>query len=218
MSSESSESHEHTSLTRLLRRTDVALAVFAAAATVGFAWCGYQTSAWTRERFEQADLAADLSTEVIGLESEADRIQEADTQLFAEWVAALEAGETEAAAALVELFRPDFLRLIDERAIATGEVPAVDPFDEPEYSATELRREARELERQAATATDGASDASAAAARYSGIAVTFTAILAATGIAIRFQNTRLRRGFVIVTAALTTGALVLTVVSPVQFG
>ena len=48
--------------------------------------------------------------------------------------------------------------------------------------------------------------------------MTFTAILAATGIAIRFENPRLRRAFVVIGSLLTLAAVVLTVISPIRFG
>jgi len=212
------EPRHDSTLSRLLRRTDVVLAVLAAVATVGFAWCGYQTSSWIRARFERADTASDLSTEAIGVRSEADRIEQADTLLYAQWVAALEAGNADLAESLSKLFRPEVRTLLGQDEIDADQPPSTDPFNSEDYSARVLRREARDLDLQARVLTRAAADASSAAARYSGIAVTFTAVLAATGIAIRFDNPRLRRVFVVVTSVLSLGAIVLTVISPIRFG
>jgi hypothetical protein len=214
----STEATDHSIRDRLLRRTDVVLALLAAVATIGFAWCGYQSSSWVRARFERADAASDLGADAIGVASEADRIEQVDTLLYAQWVTAAESGDTELAASLVDLFRPEIREFLDEAGAAVDEPPPVDPFDSEDYSATKRRRDARDLDLRARALTRDAADASAAAARYSGIAVTFTAVLAATGIAIRFQNVRLRRGFVVITSILSAIAIALTVISPIRFG
>jgi hypothetical protein len=210
----STEATESSTLSRLLRRTDVVLAVLAAVATVGFAWCGYQSSSWVRERFERADTASDLGADAIGVESEADRIEQVDVLLYAQWVAAIEDGDTELAESLFGLFRPEVRALVG----TVDQPPSTDPFGAEDYSARTRRGEARELEQRARALTRDAADASAAAARYSGIAVTFTAVLAATGIAIRFQNARVRRTFVVITSVLSLVAIVLVALSPIRFG
>lgn len=75
---------------------------------------------------------------------------------------------------------------------------------------------AGDLDLRAHALTRDAADASAA--RYSGIAVTVTAVPAATGNAIRFQNVRLRRRFVVITSILSAIAIALTSISPIRFG
>ena len=79
-----------------------------------------------------------------------------------------------------------------------------------EAEAARLEQEARELERSSR-------EASSNAARYGGIGVTFTSVLAASGIALRFRNLRLQRVFVGICSVLTVAAIVLTLLSPVTF-
>jgi hypothetical protein len=214
----STETIEDPDLARLTRRTDFLLAVLAAVAAIGFAWTGYQSASWVRERFAIADSASHASEQAIGLSSEADRIEERDTLLYAEWLAAVEGGDTRTADRLFELFRPEIKSYVGEAGSQAAQPPETTPFGSESYTANRRRQEAVELEAEARALTQKAADASSAAARYSGIGVTFTAVLAATGIAIRFRTVRLRRLFIVVSGILMLGAIVLSVTTSIRFG
>jgi hypothetical protein len=214
----STEENERAGLTQLARRTDFLLAVLAAIAAIGFAWTGYQSASWVRERFDIADSASHANEQAIGLSSEADRIEERDTLLYAEWLAALESGDNEIADRVFELFRPEVREYVDRAGADDGQPPTASLFDIETYSANQRRLEAQALRIESRVLTQEAADASSAAARYSGIGVTFTAVLAATGIAIRFENPRLRRVFIVVSSVLMLGAVVLSVTTSIRFG
>jgi hypothetical protein len=203
---------------RLTRRTDLLLAVLAAIAAVGFAWTGYQSASWVRERFAISDSASSARERALGLSGEADRMEERDTLLYAEWLAALDSGDAKTANRLFELFRPEIKDYVEQTGASAGQPPPNAPFDDETYSANVRRQEASALETEARVLTGTAADASSAAARYSGIGVTFTAVLAATGIAIRFRSVRLRRVFIVVSTVLMLGAVVLSVTTSIRFG
>ena len=205
-------------LARLARRADFVLAVLAGLATVGFAWTGYQSASWIRERFEMSDLAARASVEAVAATTEADRTLDRDTLLYAQWLAAIQSGDPETAEALYNLFGEDLQELLADSGVAEDGTPVDDPLADPEYEATELKAEAARLEAEAREFERNSREASSNAARYGGIGVTFTSVLAATGIALRFSNVRLQRVFVVICSLLTLAALALTLVSPVNFG
>ncbi|MDX2379509.1 MAG: hypothetical protein QNM02_07095 [Acidimicrobiia bacterium] len=88
------------------RRSESVLALIAAVATLAYAWSGYQSAEWVRERFHRSDSAAALSEDALKISAEADRLEERDTILFVEWIVALEATDDATAKVVFDLFRP----------------------------------------------------------------------------------------------------------------
>ena len=199
------------------RRGDVALAVLAAIATIGFAWTGFQSTAWLRHRFSEADKVAALNEEALAASTRADSVQERDTILYVEWLEAREADDETSAAVLFELFREPVQDYVETAEPVVGGVPLVPPFDAEGYDVAEKRQEARELAAAADRHLEETERATELAARYGGIGVIFAAVLASTGVATRFVGVWIRRSFIIVGGVLATTAILLLVFTPVEF-
>jgi hypothetical protein len=208
---------EGTAAVRSYRRRDVALAFLAAIATIGFAWTGFQSSAWLRHRFSEADKVTELNEEALATSAQADSVQSRDTILYVEWVGVLEAGDEDTADAVYQLFRESVKDYIENAETVVNGIPLVPPFEDEDYDVNRQREEARELVEAAdrhAAATDRASEMGA---RYGGIGVIFAAVLASTGVATRFDRPGIRRGFISVGGGLVTIAVVLLFFTPVEF-
>lgn len=197
-------------------RSDAALAVIAAVSTLAFAWAGFQSAEWVRERFLLSDESAAASEQALELAAEADRLEERDTILFVEWLVALDSGQTETAAIVFNLFRPpvqEFVRTID---VNDQGVPTETLFDSGEYDVVRLREQSAALDREAAEKTTASNEASKTAARYGGLGLLFVAVLACSGVATRFGR-RIRRPLIVITGALLTIGLLAMTLTRVSF-
>lgn len=184
------------------RRSETALALLAAATTIAFAWSGFQSAEWVRERFLRSDDAAAFSEESAELSAEADRLQERDTILYVEWRVALDAGDQKTADVIFELFRPELQSYLSEAPVDDLGLPLGSPFDDPEYDVAIKRVEARELEADSRENDVESRRASRNGARYGGLGVLFAVVLALVGIATRFEDRRTRRALIVVAGAL----------------
>jgi hypothetical protein len=199
------------------RRSDSMLALLAALATLAFAWSGYQSAEWVRDRFHHSDDAASLSEQAVKVSAEADRLEERDTILFVEWLIALDAGQPETAHTVFQLFRPQLQSyLTDAPADAEGK-PEVPPFDSARYDVAQMHAEANDLEATARAESRKSRSASENGARYGALGVLFAGVLAVVGIATRFVERRVRLGLIVLATSLIVLGLALLVASPVSF-
>jgi hypothetical protein len=199
------------------RRSDTLLALLAAVATLAFAWSGFQSAEWVRERFQRSDAAAAMSEDALKISAEADRLEERDTILFVEWLLALDSTDVATAEVVFELFRPqiqDYLRTV---TLDENGAPEVPPFESPQYDVTEMRAEAAELEGGARAENALSRTASENGARYGALGVMFAAVLASVGIATRFSERRVRMGLTAVAGLLCAVGLVYLAFSPLSF-
>lgn len=165
----------------------------AAVAMIAFAWSGFQSAEWVRERFLRSDLAASLSEDALEISAEADRLEERDVILYVEWLVARDTGALETAEDVFLLFRPEMQQQLLETEIDRAGVPVVPPFDDPDYDVVKMRSQARDLESESRDQNAKSRDASRNAARYGGLGVMFAAVLAAVGISGQFHHKRSRR-------------------------
>jgi hypothetical protein len=198
------------------RRSDTALAILASLSMLAFAWSGFQSSEWVRERFQRSDDAAAASEQSLELAAEADRLEERDTLLFIEWLVALDSGEPATADIIFDLFRPPVQEFVltvefDERGL-----PVESLLDSTEYDVFELRTEAAELDREAQKQRAGTREASKTGARYGGLGLLFAAVLASTGVATRFESSRVRRPILIASTAVIAIGLIALMLTPLS--
>jgi hypothetical protein len=187
----------------------------AALATIAFAWSGYESAEWVRERFQHSDDIASLSEDALKLAAEADRLEERDTILFVEWLIAVDSGDRATVEAVFKLLRPPVQNYILSAELDDSGVPTVPPFDSENYDVVELRAEAEALETAAREANKNSDRASEIGARYGALGVLFAAVLAAVGIATRFEG-RTRLGLALVALCLCSIGLVFMLFSPVR--
>ena len=199
------------------RRSDSILALIAAIATLAFAWSGYQSAEWVRERFQRSDEAASPSEDAIRIATEAGQLEARDTILFVEWLITLDADDPETARTVFQLFRPQVQEYLRTTSVDGAGKPDVPPFDSGLYDVAELRSQAAGLDAEARGQSRKSRGASENAARYGALGVLFAGVLAAIGIATRFHERRVRLSLSAVAACLTALGLVLLATSPVSF-
>jgi hypothetical protein len=98
-------------------------------ATIAFAWSGYESAEWVRERFQHSDDIASLSEDALKLAAEADRLEERDTILFVEWLIAVDSGDRATVEAVFKLLRPPVQNYILSAELDDSGVLMVPPFD-----------------------------------------------------------------------------------------
>lgn len=201
---------------RASRRSDTALAVRAAAAMIAFAWSGFQSAEWVRERFLRSDSAASLSEQALELSAEADRLQEQDIVLYLEWRVALDGGDTATAEVIFGLFRPPLQSYLAAAPVDEVGLPLAPPFDDPEYGAVKRRVESDRFEAQSANHAEASRRASKNGARYGGLGVLFATVLAAVSIAGRFEELWIRRALIGVALVMLMAGLVYLLLSPLS--
>ena len=194
-------------------RGDTVLALIAAVSMLAFAWAGFQSAEWIRERFLLSDRAAVASEQSLKLAAEADRFEERDTNLFVEWLIANDAGNPQTAEIVFDLFRSplkEFVRTVDvdEQGLPTESI-----YESVEYDVLDLREQSPALDRESNEQSSASRKASGIAARYGGLGILFAAALASSGVATRF-GLRVRRPLIIVTAGLLTVGLVAMAITP----
>jgi hypothetical protein len=117
------------------RLLEVIAVVLLGIATIGTAWCGYQSSRWNGEESDLARDAANAETEGARLFGLATQTVSYDSNIIAEYANAHSAGNERLKAFYRQvLVRPALLPLIDhwEAELAAGRVP-VNLLDDQEY-------------------------------------------------------------------------------------
>jgi hypothetical protein len=175
------------------RRRGGLMVALASIAMIAFAWSGFQSAEWVRERFLRSDVAATLSEDALEISAEADRHEERDVILYVEWFVALDNESPETAEDVFSFFRPQVQRQLLETALDPDGKPVVAPFDDPSYDLIDMRSQANDLETESREQNAKSIDASRNAARYGGLGVLFAAVLAAVGITGQLHGKQSRR-------------------------
>jgi hypothetical protein len=196
-------------------RGDVALALIAAISTLAFAWSGFQSTEWVRDRFLLSDQAAAASQQSLELAAEADRLEERDTILFVEWLVAIDTGNPETAAIVFDLFRPPLQEFVRNVEVDEQGRPTETIFESVEYDVQDLREQSEALDREAYEQSAASREASRIAARYGGLGLLFAAVLASSGVAARFGS-RVRPLLIVVASGLLTIGLVVMAMTPLS--
>lgn len=199
------------------RRNDALLAIIAATATICFAWSGYQSAEWVRERFLLSDESAALSEQALEVSAEADRLEERDAILYVEWLIAVDAGDEDTAATIFSVFRPEAQAYFTTAPTAENGLPAAPTFDDPAYDVNEMRRQDAELDAESRQLSAESREASQSGARYGGLGLLFAGVLAIAGIASRFEQGRSRASMTAVAVALLLLGLSGLIISPLSF-
>jgi hypothetical protein len=197
-------------------RREGLMTAFAAVAMIAFAWSGFQSSEWVRARFLRSDVASVLSEDALEISAEADRLEERDIILYVEWLVAVDTEAFETAEDVFLLFRPEVQQHVLEAGFGPDKTPPVPPFDDPSYDAFEMRSQANDLETESREQNIKSRDASRNAARYGGLGVMFAAVLAAVGIAGRFNGKKSRRTLFSLAAGVLVIGLLYLAFSPVN--
>ena len=198
------------------RRSDAALAILASLSMLAFAWAGFQSAEWVRERFLRSDDASAASQQALELAAEADRLEERDTILFVEWLVAVDAGKEETADIVFNLFRPPVQEYINNAEVDDRGLPVESLLESTDYDVFDLRAKSAELVREAQERSAASREASKIGARYGGLGLLFAAVLASIGVATRFESSRVRRPILVTSGALMMIGLIMMLATPLS--
>ena len=198
------------------RRSDAALAILASLSMLAFAWSGFQSAEWVRERFLRSDDASAASQQALELAAEADRLEERDTILFVEWLVAVDAGKEETADIVFNLFRPPIQEYINNAELDDRGLPVESLLESTDYDVFHLRAKSAELVREAQERSAASREASKIGARYGGLGLLFAAVLASIGVATRFESSRVRRPILFTSGGLMVIGLVMMLATPLS--
>jgi hypothetical protein len=171
-------------------------------ATLATVWAGYQAGQWNNAQTINNNRAVSLRVESSQLAARGGQARAIDVGLFADWINAYAAGNTQVAdfirARFRDEFRPAFDAWLRTDPLTVTNAPD-SPFDMPEYEVASLR-EAEQLLEDAEQHGRQAETAGAIADQYTLSVVILAAALLLAGIANRFEWAELRA--VVVAAAL----------------
>jgi hypothetical protein len=111
------------------RGLEIMSAALMALATVLSAWCAYQATRWDGIQTSRFNVAHAARTEAVRLSNRALQLSTLDEQLFAQYVVAVDAGNTRLADVMRQRFRPE-LRAAMQMWLATH------PFTNPQAPAS----------------------------------------------------------------------------------
>lgn len=198
---------------------EIIAAVLLALATVASAWSAYQSATWgglEAEKFAEANTNRIHSS--VAKEA-ADQHHTCDVAVFSDFVYAYADGNTE----LTEFYQTHLfseeLKEAMEAWFATSPFSNPDaprsPFEMSEYHNAESDKY-RELEKEAAEATDEARLAVVQADRYVLFTVLFAAVLFFAGISTKFGNKRVRTSVLIMGIVLFVLTTVMVLLQPLH--
>jgi hypothetical protein len=189
-----------------------------ALATVGSAWCAYQSARWSgvqTVRFSEANAAR---TQAIGLSDRDGQLVTLDVGMWLDYAIAYGEGHTDVANFLANRFRPE-LRAANEAWLATSPLSNPDaptsPFVMASYSHPELD-EARRLMALADQKTEEAKQANQNGDNYVLLTVLFATVLFFGGISTKFEDRLLQIAFIAGGGAIWLGLVVVLSTFPIH--
>ncbi len=176
-------------VSRFDRRVEFASAIVLALATVLTAWCGYQAARWSGEQAAAYSQAGAARTRAAQVTNQAMLRISTQVGMFTEYLAALSQDNQQLSDFLYSRFAPE-LRAATDAWLKTEPFTNADaprsPFDMPGYQVPE-QVEAAQLEQDANTKAELATEANERADRYVLLTVLFATALFFCGISGKFQ-------------------------------
>lgn len=183
---------------------DYACAVLLSLATVGSAWCAYQSSRWSGVQTFRLAAANKAGRAAAAFTDHATTMATFDAQMFLQFIAAKEHGDRKLAEFLLERFRPEARRAVDAWLAANplnDSAAPKHPFQMPEYDPVD-RKKAAESSEESSRYQQLALDANSAADSYTLLTVMFASVLFFAGINGTLQSRLLRAAFLVMAAIL----------------
>ena len=203
--------------TRFDRWVEFISAIILALATVGTAWCGYQSALWSGEK---SGFSSDANSANLHAAQLANRAVLADSRnvgLFVEWSAAYFQNDLEFANFLLERFPPELI-VATEAWMALEPMKNPDaplsPFDMPEYRLEDLEA-SDALIIQVEIDRAKASKASDTADRYILLTVLFASVLFFGGISGKFKSQIIDLGMLAMAIVVFLGVILVLISYPI---
>lgn len=203
--------------TRFDRWVEFISAIILALATVGTAWCGYQSARWNREKSVFASDANSANLHAAQLANRAVLADSRNVGIFVEWSAAYFQNDLEFANFLLERF-PTELTVATEAWMALEPMKNPDapltPFDMPEYRLEDLEA-SDALMIQVEIDRAKASKASDTADRYILLTVLFASVLFFGGISGKFKSQIIDLGMLAMAIVVFLGVILVLISYPI---
>jgi hypothetical protein len=201
-----------------LRWLEIISAGIMALATVGSAWCAYQSSRWSGVqtiRFSEANAAR---TQAVGLSDRDGQLVMLDVGMWLDYATAYGEGHTDVANFTANRFRPE-LKVANEAWLATDPLhnpgAPTSPFVMDSYSRPELD-ESRGLMALADQKTEEAKTANQNSDNYVLLTVLFATVLFFGGISTKFEDRALQVAFIAGGGAIWVGLVVVLSTFPIH--
>lgn len=168
-------------------------ALLLALATIGAAWCAYQSTRWSGNQANAYAQAGAARQESVRASSRSFGQIVVDVQVFQSWIDAKNAGDERLAGFYQERFRPEFIPAFDAwlGSVPAGTIPPGTPFAEAEYQLAETIR-ADELESKAEALSGEAREANQTGDNFVLLAVIFASVLFFAGVGTKFKGYTVR--------------------------
>jgi hypothetical protein len=186
-------------------------------ATVGSAWCAYQSTRWAGEMIISFNFADAARSESVRMSNRALQLTTIDVKLFTEYVAAYSTGNQDLADFLFNRLRPE-MKLATEAWIKTQPLINPDapgtPFDMPEYQSA-AQAESDRLLTEAVDHLDDAHIANKRSDEYILLTVIFTSVLFFAGISTKFESVNIQISLVAFASLIFIVMLILVGTFPI---
>jgi hypothetical protein len=173
---------------------EILSAVLISLATVGSAWCAYQSALWASEMMASFNLADAARTESVRMSNRALQLTTIDVNLFTAYVSAYSQGDDDLVDFLMTRFRPEMKfaveAWIETQPLINPEAP-LSPFDMAEYQSAAQAESDRLLSDVAEHMEEGYK-ANERSGRYFLLTVIFATILFFGGISTKFKSVKIQ--------------------------
>ncbi|MBD3242629.1 MAG: hypothetical protein GF331_18710 [Chitinivibrionales bacterium] len=189
-----SNSNLRSEFTRRDHVLEIFSAILLSLTTVASSWSAYQATRWSGVQATSFSEAGSLRTKAAQLTTEGAQKVGIDVAMFIQFVEAYSNRDTLVFEFLLQRFRPEFKKVVDEwialRPLQNPDAPP-SPFALEGYSVAELR-EARRLNEEADGSFERAKQANQTGDNYILLTVVFASVLFFSGIATKFEAFYLR--------------------------
>ncbi len=202
----------NTTVERSRRRpwADYYCAVVLSLATVGSAWCAYQSARWSGVQTFRLAKANSAGRDAAAHHADVTMWVTFDAQMFLNYVEAKERGDAKFAEFLHERFRPEARVAVDAwlklNPLNDPTAPK-HPFQLQEYDPRDRKAAAKATE-ESAHYFQLASDANDSSDRYTLLTVLFASVLFFAGISGTLQSRMLRIAFILMASVLFVGTMI----------
>jgi hypothetical protein len=196
---------------------EIVSAVLISLATVGSAWCAYQSTRWAGEMMISFNLADAARTESVRMSNRALQLTTIDVNLFTDYVAAYSNRNEDLADFLLNRFRPEMKvateAWIETQPLINPDAPAT-PFDMTEYQLA-AQSEADSLLKEALDHLDDAHKANERSDQYILLTVLFASVLFFGGISTKFNSIKIQISLVVFGSLIFVIMLIFVVTFPI---
>jgi len=196
---------------------EIVSAVLISLATIGSAWCAYQSALWAGEMMTSYNLADAARTESVRMSNRALQLTTIDVNLFTEYVAAYSNGNEDLADFFMTRFRPELklatMAWIETQPLINPDAPGT-PFEMPDYQSA-AQAESDRLLNEAVDRLGDARKANERSDQYVLLTVIFASVLFFGGISTKFRSVNIQIGLVALASLIFVIMLILVATFPI---